>query len=290
MQLRNLTLNHLTGDFHGDGPGWVVSVRRGGQQAFGIPGGPLAGPGRPTAIRPVALGPTSPEPPDPNALTCIHLRFMKSLNGNQIRKDVAFHGQVRAAYAPVPLWTSTLESDDPNILVLQALDPNRPGPQAADPTRLGPQAADPNRPGPQAVVLHSDHLAVNDMSPVSGSSGGNVELTAQDNVIAEGKKVELTAHDVKSIAQDNATTEGKNPTGTHFTVRCARLTYAQAKDMLILEGDGRSDAELYRQEGSEGSLVSRIAAQQFEYFPKTNQVSSVGIHSLDMNQAPGRKP
>ena len=60
------------------------------------------------------------------------------------------------------------------------------------------------------------------MSPVSGSSGGNMELTALDNVIAEG---------------------------TNFTARSARLTYTQAKDLLILEGDGRSDAELFKQEG-----------------------------------------
>ncbi len=65
---------------------------------------------------------------------------MRSITGNKIRKDLVFHGQVRAAYAPAQSWTTTLESDDPKRL------------------------------GPQAVVLHCEHLAVNDMSPVSGSS------------------------------------------------------------------------------------------------------------------------
>ena len=110
-------------------------------------------------------------------------------------------------------------------------------------------------------MLHCDNLEVNDMSPVSGSSGGNLELTALDNVIAEG---------------------------TNFTARSARLTYTQAKDLLILEGDGRSDAELFKQEG-EGTPASRFAAQKILYFLKTGQVNADGVRSLDMNQAPGRR-
>jgi hypothetical protein len=105
------------------------------------------------------------------------------------------------------------------------------------------------------------------MTPLSGSNSRNLELKALDNVRAEGT----------------------NLTGTHFTVRCARLTYAQAKDMLILEGDGRSDAELFRQEGGEGSYVSRFAAQHFQYFRKTNQVIADGVRTLDMPMAPKPK-
>ena len=234
MQLKNLDLNNITGDFHGDGPGWLVSVSRGGGQGFAMPGGPLAGPGRPPAIRPVGFGPQPPGLPDPNQLTCLHLRFVKSLTGNKTRKDCAFHGQVCAAYAPAQSWTTTLDSDDPKLL------------------------------GPKAVVLHCDNLEVHDMSPVSGSNGsGNLELTALDNVIAEG---------------------------TNFTARSARLTYTQAKDLLILEGDGRSEAELFKQDGGEGTKVSRFAAQKILYFLKTGQANVEGVRSLEMpmNQAPSR--
>ena len=75
--------------------------------------------------------------------------------------------------------------------------------------------------------------------------------------------------------------------GTNFTARSARLTYTQAKDLLILEGDGRSDAELFKQEGGQGTAASRFAAQKILYFLKTNQVNVEGVRSLDMNQVPG---
>ena len=230
VKLKNLDLNNLSGDFHGDGPGWLVSVRRGGGQGFSMPAGPLTGPGRPATTRPVGFGPPQAKPPDPNPLTCLHLRFMKSITGNKIRKELLFHGQVRTAYAPAQSWSTTLESDDPNRL------------------------------GPQAVVMHCENLAVNDMSLVSGSGGSNLELSALENVIAEG---------------------------SNFTARSARLTYTQAKELLILEGDGRSDAELFKQE-REGLQASRFAAQKILYFLKTNQVNADGVRSLDMNQAPGR--
>ena len=66
------------------------------------------------------------------------------------------------------------------------------------------------------------------------------------------------------------------------------MTYAQAKDMLILEGDGRSDAKLFKQE-AKGGEESQIAAQKILYFPKTNQVNLDGVHLLNMNQVPGKK-
>ncbi len=63
MRLKDLDLNNITGDFHGNGPGWLVSVRRGGGQGFTMPGGPLAGPPRSAATRPVAFGPQLPGRP-----------------------------------------------------------------------------------------------------------------------------------------------------------------------------------------------------------------------------------
>jgi len=231
MALKNFDLNNISGDFHGDGPGWLVSVRRGGSQGFSMPGGPLAAPGGPVAVRPAGFDPRQAGPSDPNQLTCIHLRSFKSITGNKLRKSVVFHGHILAAHALAPSWTTTLESDDPKRL------------------------------GPQAVVLHCDNLEVDDMSPVSGSSGGNLELTALDNVIAEG---------------------------TTFTSRSARLTYTQAKELLILEGDGRSDAELFKQELGEGHEVSHFAAQKILFFIRTNQAVAEGMRSLQMPLAPGK--
>ena len=230
MQFQNFDLNNISGDFHGDGPGRLISVRRGGSQGFAMPGGPLAAGGRPPIAQPVGFNRQQPGPTDPDQLTCTDLTFMNAVAGNKLRKDVVFHGRVRAKSAPAPLWTTTLESNDPNQL------------------------------GPDAFVLQKcDHLEVHGMSPVSGSSSGNLELIALDNVIVEGTK---------------------------FTARCARLTYSQAKDLLILEGDGRSDAQLFKQEG-EGRQGTHINLRKILYFLKTNQVNTDGVRSFETNQAPG---
>jgi hypothetical protein len=65
------------------------------------------------------------------------------------------------------------------------------------------------------------------------------------------------------------------------------LTYTQAKDMLIVEGDGWSDAELFTQEGP-GRKESRYVAKKFNYIPKTGQATADGIHSLETILPPGK--
>ena len=220
MWLKNLEMNNISGDFHGDGPGRLISVRRGGDQGFSMPGGPLGGPARPATTQPVAFGRPQSPPADPNQLTCIHLTFMRSLTGNTRSKDLVFHGHVHAANAPAQSWLTTLET-------------------------AGHLIDDPAQLGQQAVVLSCDSLEVTDMGPVSGSTGGNGELIGLGNVTAEG------------------TYEGKN-----FTTCSARLTYAQAKGVLTLEGDGRSDAEFFKQDGPPGTPRSRFAARFFATFSR----------------------
>jgi hypothetical protein len=225
IHLKNLDMNNVSGDFHGDGPGRVISVRRGGNQAFNIPGGSLAGQAQP---RPAAFTPAQP-PADPSQLTCLDLQFMRSITGNKNRKELVFHGNVKAAHAAAQSWATRLEDDDPKHL------------------------------GPQAITLHSESLEIADMSPVAGSSGGNLELQARDDVRVEG---------------------------TNFRALCARLSYSQAKDQLIFEGNGRSDAELYKQE-VEGGEVQPFKAQKILYFLKTGQANVDGFRALQINPGQG---
>ena len=152
MQMQDLSVNNINGQLNAAGPGRLISVRRGGNAGFAMPG---------MTAKPVGFA--AAQPPNSfngnanaNALKCLHLTFNKSITGNIKQKDLAFHGQVRAAYAPAQSWTTTLESDDPKEL------------------------------GDSAVVLHCDHMSVNDMSPMSNNGAGNIEMTATDNVIAEG--------------------------------------------------------------------------------------------------------
>ena len=245
IKLKNLDMNNITGVFHGDGPGRIVSVRRGDSQNFAMPGGPFAGAGpvsTRTPVRPAGFVPVQPAA-DPDQMTCLDLRFMKSITGNKNSKELVFHGQVRAAHAPAQSWTTTLEDDDPKNL------------------------------GKDAVVLHSEVLELADMSPVNGSSGGNMEFQALGNVSAEG-----------TMRGDKADTPAS------FNALCARLSYSRAKDQLIFEGDGRSPAELYKQQ-REGGVVEPFKAQKIVVFQKSGQVSQInvdGIHSLEINPGPAR--
>lgn len=221
----DLMIDMATGALLGHGPGRLVSVRSGtgGNSSFQMPG---AGP-----LSDQRGIPSAP-PPDPSQLNCVDLKFLGPIDGNVRQKVITFHDRVRVARAPVQSWEATLDSDDPNAL------------------------------GQQSVVLHSDQLTVTDMTP-AGGTGRNMELLAQDNVVAEG---------------------------TTFTARAWRMTYAQLKDLLILEGDGRTDAELFRQQG-QGTQASRFSAHKFLYWIKLNKAEVEGMRSLETTQpAGGRGP
>jgi len=50
-----------------------------------------------------------------------------------------------------------------------------------------------------------------------------------------------------------------------------RITFDEAKDLLILEGDGLSDAELWRQL-QVGLPASKVAAKKIWYWPKDQRI------------------
>ena len=119
-------------------------------------------------------------------------------------------------------------------------------------TRLDP--ADPDALGPDGVVLHCDRLRVTQMTtPLEGRT--SMELEAAGNTVVEGNT---------------------------FTARASRISYAEAKDLLVLEGSGRTDAELFRQERV-GGATSKAAARKILYWPKTNRLNVEGARSLELS-------
>jgi len=117
---------------------------------------------------------------------------------------------------------------------------------------------DPDRLGPRGGVMHSDRLTVSQMeAPVGGQE--SIELEASGNTIVEGST---------------------------FTARAIRLTYAQAKDLLILEGDGRSDAELFRQTHI-GGPTSKAAARKILYWPKSDRMKIDGARTIELSRRSG---
>jgi len=68
------------------------------------------------------------------------------------------------------------------------------------------------------------------------------------------------------------------------------VAYAQAKDLLILQGDGRTDARLYREPTPADPRPGEFVAQRIWFWPTTpNRVYVEKARSLELNQLPMRK-
>ena len=74
--------------------------------------------------------------------------------------------------------------------------------------------------------------------------------------------------------------------GNGFTARAHRLTFAEKKSLLVLEGDGRSDAQLFRQP-LPGGPTSQAAARRILYWQSTNRVEIDDARFFDFGQFTG---
>lgn len=121
-------------------------------------------------------------------------------------------------------------------------------------------AIDPDRPEQwpeQTVLLRSDRLQVSE-APPQLSPLRSYELAAMGNAEIEGQT---------------------------FFARASRLTYAQAKDLLVLEGEGH-DAELFHQPRP-GARRSRLSARKIMYWPTTKRVEVEDARELNLSELPG---
>jgi len=96
--------------------------------------------------------------------------------------------------------------------------------------------------GPRGALISCDMLTVAQVyTPLTGEE--SLELEAVGNTVVEGDL---------------------------FTARVARMTYAQAKDLLMLEGSGRTDAVLYRRTAI-GAAPSQAAARRIYFWPQSRR-------------------
>ncbi len=117
---------------------------------------------------------------------------------------------------------------------------------------------------------------VDDLGP-----GGALMLCDQLTVRQTSEKMPGAAPDHKPVeleAIGNASVEGEQ-----FRALGQRITYSEAKTLLILEGDGRREAELYRQERP-GEDEARTAARSIYYWRSTNRVEVNGSKFFDLSQ------
>jgi hypothetical protein len=76
--------------------------------------------------------------------------------------------------------------------------------------------------------------------------------------------------------------------GQTFTARAHKLTYAEAKDLLVLEGNGSADAQLFWQQHP-GGATSQVTLRRIMYWPSTNEVD-MNARFIDSGNIGGGKP
>jgi hypothetical protein len=131
------------------------------------------------------------------------------------------------------------------------------GPVARRGDTLDPHAASGMPEG--AVTISCDALGVGQAAPLPGRERSTIELGAGGNVLVEGES---------------------------FTARSARLTWSEAKDLLVFEGDGRSDAQLFRQL-KVGAQPSTASAGKILYWRSQNRVEVEDARYIDLDQIRG---
>lgn len=237
MELLDLTIDQITGNISGRGPGRLRLVRRGSMDVLGgesTSGGPI-GNSRPAPGFGGGTKPARPPQRD-DGLTFLGVWFEHDLSGNLHRREMTFRDRVRTTYAPVPDWTSEVEPTDFD-----------------DPTQEG-------------MLLNCDKLKVAQLSPA-----------------ADGKRY------LELLAEDNTKIEGQNYDGSFFAAQASRLTYAEAKDLLVLEGDGRSDARLWSWE-QVGGPRSEAVFRKILFWRTTKEAYVDDAQVVDFSLLPSGPP
>lgn len=115
--------------------------------------------------------------------------------------------------------------------------------------------------GERGVLLTGDELTATEMI-ARGPTGDPIswmELLASGNVVVEGRQ---------------------------FTARAGRISYTSEKELLIVEGSGRSDAEWWWREQT-GARTAYNVARKFVYSRKTDYLDVEGGKVLDVQQLQG---
>jgi len=123
---------------------------------------------------------------------------------------------------------------------------------------------DPTRPeqlGPKGAVLTCERMTL-------AESGTSASGRAQYEMAATG----------------NASVEGNT-----FRALGERITYSTAKDMLVLEGDGRADAALYRQVNPR-VRAAEAHARKISYWRSRDHVQVEGARYLDLGDGNAALP
>jgi hypothetical protein len=128
------------------------------------------------------------------------------------------------------------------------------------------------------VAAWEDHLNPDELGPDDWLM--NCDLLTVRQMSANPSAADPQHHPIELEAEGNTDIEGDM-----FTAHAHRMTYTEAKDVLMLEGDVRSMAELYRQVRP-GGETDYTPAHQILYWRSTGEVSINGAGPSNFNLGP----
>ena len=185
-----------------------------------------------------------------------------------------------AIRADGPGWMTTVRRGSGGMMVLPGANGAAAGPPAEkkndDENKLS--HLNVSFEGPIEGNLHAREVSFNDQvktvySPVDSWQAAqrideshtpdprSVQMTCNQLTVAQMPTPDRERWVVELAALGAVAVEGQTADGQRFFARAARMTYTEMKDLLIMEGDGRTDAELYYQQYL-GSPFSKAAANR----------------------------
>lgn len=226
-------------------------------------------------------------------------RGLKSIARMQTR-DLSIHQVTGAVTGTGPGWLEQVGRGNPDGVSLPGQPPATAGGASADDNQLnylkvtfqdgmtgnmhrrqmifsddveavyGPvenwnQTLDPDRPhqlGERGIVMNCRELTVTQMPPTAPDAKPAIEMRTEGNTLVEGQT---------------------------FTAQATRMTYTDAKQLLVLEGEDRTHAELWRQP-KVGGRTSKLVARKILYWRDSNRVEINGARELDITQIPTERP
>jgi hypothetical protein len=112
--------------------------------------------------------------------------------------------------------------------------------------------------------------------PLDGLTDDQILLSSDQLLVADmGSRTSGEPAAIEMVASGNASIEGRE-----FSAQGWRISYARAKELVVLEGDGRNDAELWMR----GSTTPDAAAQQLRFWTNDMSIQVDGGRFLNLGQ------
>jgi hypothetical protein len=108
----------------------------------------------------------------------------------------------------------------------------------------------------------------------------NVRMQCQRLTISQMAPGEIRTTPLEFVATGETTVEGKS-----FTAKADRISYDQGKDLLVVEGNDRNPAQLWRQ-ATPGGPRQRLEYRTFMFWPQSNRISGQAISGDFFGPAP----